>query len=270
MWKQVRTTVVAGILLSGADAVRAQAPQRIEVPRIVVRNVQQDSPEDQIFVKARRILEQVVNDPRFKAGILQGGFRGSKYRYQDGTVEDKSPQQVWNIIRCGIERPVRSGLTPDRQIDLEVLLVPKTRPTVGSTFLGQLPIRTGYWFVNAAIANDDGVSLARHMMHEWMHVAGFFHYPSNSARGDVPYRVGELVKEIAGMLRLEAAVSVQSQTMGLEADRWRAQVELMTENSLLGDLLEDAEDQLEVGGDERRGARIPISDGIPVDAPCRP
>ena len=33
-------------------------------------------------------------------------------------------------------------------------------------------------------------------MHEWLHVAGFIHFPNNSARDDVPYTLGKIVREI--------------------------------------------------------------------------
>jgi hypothetical protein len=33
-------------------------------------------------------------------------------------------------------------------------------------------------------------------MHEWMHLAGFFHWPDNKARGDAAYVAGRLVREM--------------------------------------------------------------------------
>lgn len=274
MLSQFRTAIIAGVLISGADGVGAQVPAQINVPRIEVRNVARDSKEDRIFAAAREVLAEVVNDSRFRTRIVGGSgqqpmqFTASMFRHRNGTVESKNPEQVWKIIQCGIERPPTGSATGDREIDLQVLLVPKRRPTVGSTVLGKFPIRTGYWFVNSAIASNDAVSLARHMMHEWLHVAGFFHYPSNSARGDVPYKVGELVREIAKELRHEAlAAATAKELSSVDAERWRARATLLTENELLASLLDDADDELEISTEEWN-ATLGGSDRSSERAPC--
>jgi hypothetical protein len=256
--------------------VDAPVPAQINVPRIEVRNVARDSREDRIFAAAREVLAEVVNDSRFRTRIVGGSgqqpmqFTASMFRHRDGTVESKNPAQIWNIIRCGIERPPTGLAAGDREIDLQVLLVPKRRPTVGSTVLGKFPIRTGYWFVNSAIASNDAVSLARHMMHEWLHVAGFFHYPSNSARGDVPYKVGELVREISKELRDEALAAERSSGDNfVEAKKWRDRAVLLTENELLASLLDDAEDELEIS-EEEWNTPLAEPDRASVDAACGP
>jgi hypothetical protein len=129
-----------------------------------------------------------------------------------------------------------------------MVLVPKKRPTVGSTTLGRNPVRTGYWFINAAAQRSDAVSVARHMMHEWLHIAGFYHYPNNSARGDVPYALGDLVREILSNRTVrEAAETDPALTNDPVLAAMTTRALNLGEDPLLSELLDEVEDQVEIG-----------------------
>jgi len=43
--------------------------------------------------------------------------------------------------------------------------------------------------------------MARHLMHEWMHVAGFFHAGDGADQDDVAYEIGDVVRKLAKDLR---------------------------------------------------------------------
>jgi len=100
------------------------------------------------------------------------------------------PDEVIRLIAAGAER----GTQPDGKIGLRVKLDTLPAGVVGSTELGMLPFRTAIWFVDGCHEQGDVISLARHFIHEWLHVAGFYHYPDNQARGDVPYVIGDIVR----------------------------------------------------------------------------
>jgi len=143
----------------------------------------------------------VLNDAGFIKELPNLRYSARSFRTVDGQSIEADTARVRQIVSTGRER-YNSCTAPtprpdkDGQLDIDLVLVPKNRPTVGSTVLGKQPVRTGYWFVNAAAAVDNGVGIARHLMHEWLHIAGFFHAGGNKARGDVPYAVGDLVSRI--------------------------------------------------------------------------
>jgi hypothetical protein len=99
-------------------------------------------------------------------------------------------------VRAGCER----GTEPDGTIDLWLELIDLPAPSsgkqvLGSTALGTTPTRTARWFVDLCAERGDAVNLAGHLLHEWAHVSGFYHWPDNTARGDVAYVLGRLVRE---------------------------------------------------------------------------
>lgn len=145
-----------------------------------------------IAAEACRLLESALNHPSFAAKVKSSRYIATWH--WDGTSQDvrKTPDEVLMYILNGAE----TGTSNDMEVDLEVELVQLKRGIVGETTLGKQPIHTGYWFINNCIAAGDPVSLAAHFMHEWMHIAGFYHRGGNDARDDVAYVIGNLVQEI--------------------------------------------------------------------------
>lgn len=234
------------------DAVVAPTPTKVKLD---LRGSVTDE-QKHIMELGRNYLEKAINDPSFGERLLKLKFTSTRFRKSNGIVEEKSNEDILKIIREGIERPNRNDEPkPKNQIELRVVLVPKKKPTVGSTVLGKLPIRTGYWFVNAAARRPDAVSIARHLMHEWLHVAGFYHYPDNSARGDVPYEVGSLVRDLLhqnNKLRKSATEeSLKSLLFGEPfAQQMISQAEALGEDSVMGMWLDEAEDETDIGDED--------------------
>ena len=100
--------------------------------------------------------------------------------------------RIYRCIRSGRER----GTATDGEIDLAVRLAELPEGVVGETTPGKLPFRTARWFIQGCVEDDDVVSPACHFIHEWLHVAGFYHSPDNKARGDVSYLVGDIVRDL--------------------------------------------------------------------------
>lgn len=145
-----------------------------------------DAAARSLFEKARELLEQALNHPEFAARVGGADYRESRYRRADGTRTEVAPSDIHPLI-------VASG---EGRIMLEVVLVEKPSGVLGSTELGRQPIHTATWFASGCAESGDSISLARHLIHEWLHVAGFYHYPGNRARKDVPYNVGEIVQDL--------------------------------------------------------------------------
>lgn len=137
-------------------------------------------------------LQEALNHEEIALRIANAHYKETRFRSADGVVASIQPEQIWGYIKSGRER----GSAEDGVINVAVRLARKPDGILGSTTPGKLPWETAYWFVNTCLRNDDPISLARHFIHEWLHVAGFFHYPNNKARDDVPYNVGAIVETL--------------------------------------------------------------------------
>lgn len=151
-----------------------------------------NAPQEDIIERSRVQLERAVNHPDFKQRILDAPYRETRFRDRRGRETDKSPEEIAAIILSGLER----GTGEDGEIDLAIKLGNIAYPTVGLTVPGRLPFKTAYWFVDGCVRANDTVSPARHMIHEWLHVAGFVHLHHDGVRDDVPYLVGGIVREL--------------------------------------------------------------------------
>lgn len=159
-----------------------------------------------IVQQACALLQRALNHPTFSDKVKNASYTATWRKGPGGASAQIVPAQIPQLILNGLEL----STAPDFEIDLHIKLVRLRRGIVGSTPLGAFPIGTSYWFINSCIAEDDAVGLAAHFMHEWMHVAGFYHRGSNRARGDVAYRLGEIV---ATILRVDLAVPNGSVSM---------------------------------------------------------
>lgn len=144
------------------------------------------------------MLETALNHPNFAARMAVATYKETRWADRNKKVFHVAPNKVIEYILSGRERDT----SDDQEIDLEITLKyyrppRRLRPgTVGKTTLGRQPIHTAYWFIDGCIERNDLISPARHFIHEWLHVVGFFHWPNNSARGDVPYVVGDIVRRV--------------------------------------------------------------------------
>lgn len=146
--------------------------------------------QEAIARRACEALQQAVNHPDFAGRVAGASYRETRLRRADRSWTSVPPAEVYGYIASGAEM----GTSGDATIDIEVHL--RTMSSVGSTALGRLPFSTAFWFINECIEENDPISLASHFMHEWLHVAGFYHHPDNGARGDVPYVVQAIVADL--------------------------------------------------------------------------
>lgn len=138
-------------------------------------------------------LKLAVNSTDFQKAVLAAQYEHTRFRESgpNGKIVTKTKQEILAIILKGVERDGAE----DEKMKLDIRLKDLPKGTVGSTRLGsEGPINTSFWFVDKCVEGDDTISMAGHLAHEWMHKAGFPHYPNNSARGDVPYVIGNLAR----------------------------------------------------------------------------
>lgn len=143
--------------------------------------------------EACRLLENALNDPAFPADVLAAHYRETRFADGSGAWRSVPVSDIVDMVFDGVER----GTEVDGVIDLQVDLDTFRRGILGSTTPGVLPFRTAYWFINDCIKYGEPAELSGHFMHEWLHVCGFYHWPDNSARDDVAYNLGNIVRGLA-------------------------------------------------------------------------
>jgi len=154
--------------------------------------------QEKITIDACNLLEQALNHSTFPQKVQQAEFKASWHQSPERRDIQLTNDEVLKLILSGKEQSSEN----DYEIDLHIRYK-KLRhwykpwsSTIGSTNLGKFPICTSYYFVNDCIKNADPISLAAHFMHEWLHVAGFYHHGGNDARDDVAYVIGNIVHDI--------------------------------------------------------------------------
>jgi hypothetical protein len=158
-----------------------------------------DEKHEEIIRAGGRILQAVLKREEFGKEVLAADFSGGRFfRARDGKVTRKDNSDILKIIQMGQER----STTGDGILTMKIELRPHRRGVVGSAKLGNQPIMPAYWFVEQCAARSDGISMARHLIHEWMHVAGFFHQSSGPGQDDVPYEIGNIVRKLAKQLAI--------------------------------------------------------------------
>lgn len=166
---------------------------------VALRSLNAAGPKQTTLIRrAVALLERAVNSEEFIPRVRAAGYRRTEFLNRDGTQITATVDQIVSVLQNGRERDTGN----DGEIDLEISLADLRAPSpawpgvVGQTSTGHQPITTAYWFINGCLQHDDAISPARHFLHEWLHIAGFIHFPDNSARNDPPYLIGEIVQEI--------------------------------------------------------------------------
>ncbi len=160
--------------------------------KVTLYDVLDASPaEADLAQRAAAALAAALNHPDFAGLVAAAPYSGTWF--SDGRRSwSVPPAEVYAFIASGAER----GTGKDEEVDLAVRLDSMPAGVIGSTTPGVLPFRTARWFILGCIEERDLVSPACHFIHEWLHVAGFYHQPDNRARGDVAYLVGDIVADL--------------------------------------------------------------------------
>lgn len=160
-----------------------------------------DAAQRQFIERAVALLGAAAGAPDFLAAFARAEYVETRWAPAEGPERCFTPVQIATRIGEGRER----GCCADQSLDFHLAIAddlsgPGSGKTVlGSTALGASPIRPARWFVErcrtALGGRGDAVNFASHLMHEWCHLSGFYHWPDNKARGDTAYVAGRLVRE---------------------------------------------------------------------------
>lgn len=162
--------------------------------KVTLHHISNAGPKQEaIAARACVLAEDALNNPDFERRVTGSTFKETRFEDAHGTTRHIPVGDLTEMIRKGGERDT----VDDAEVDLEIVLDDFPSGVLGSTSLGKLPVRTAYWFINECIKYDQPSELAGHFIHEWLHVCGFYHWPNNRARGDVPYIVGNIVRDLA-------------------------------------------------------------------------
>ena len=156
-----------------------------------------DEAQRRFIARAIGRLGEALADPGLLAAVADAAYVETRWTPLNGQWRALTGAEIAQRIAAGIERGTDPGdATLGFAFELADLPGPETgHPVLGSTALGCQPIHPARWFVDRCRAAGDAINLASHFMHEWMHLAGFYHWPDNKARGDAAYVVGRLVRE---------------------------------------------------------------------------
>lgn len=142
---------------------------------------------------AKRTIDSIryaLNHPDFKSLLLSRKFRELKFQPPGGELLSLTPEEAYEKLQDGAEL----GGTKDGVITIKVRLA-NTR-SVGYWNPGDDYFTTSYRTINRSISSGSNSGLAANFIHEWCHVAGFRHYPNNSARDDMAYHTGSIVSRL--------------------------------------------------------------------------
>ena len=141
-------------------------------------------------------LGEALADASFLSRVACADYTETRWTPLHGQWRAMTGREIAHLIERGVERGGEADGVLQFRFALADLPGPESGKTVlGSTALGCQPIHPARWFVDRCLAAGDAVNLASHFMHEWMHLAGFYHWPDNKARGDAAYVAGRLVRE---------------------------------------------------------------------------
>ena len=162
--------------------------------KVTLRSLLNAGPKQtEIAHRACALAESALNDTAFRERVVSAYYKETRFEDANEDWWSVPIDALTDMILTGSER----GTEADGEVDLEVVLEEFREGVIGSTALGNFPIRTAYGFINECIEYNQPADLAGHFVHEWLHVCGFYHWPNNSARNDVAYNVGAIIRDIA-------------------------------------------------------------------------
>ena len=146
--------------------------------------------QEALALKAVQGIERAINHPDFKKTLIERRWDALMFRKPGGDLRELTPEEAYEKLISGAEL---SGVE-DGVITIKCKL--KKRSDVGGWMPYDDHFETAYWMINREISRGSYYGLAANFIHEWCHIAGFWHYPNNSARYDMPYNTGSAVAEI--------------------------------------------------------------------------
>lgn len=147
------------------------------------------------------LMSEFVNDPVSLKRIRSETY-GTTYRSGESNIAEKTvatAEQLEYDVTYGREL----GTAPDARIELQVVVKNLEAGNLAVVRWLQKVIETDYEFFSGCVERGDAVSLASLWLHEWVHVAGYWHVSGGDIT-DMPYKMESLVKAWATAVHPEA------------------------------------------------------------------
>lgn len=142
--------------------------------------------------KSASLLAEIINHNKFQAAVAAAKFSYCVLIDEYGRAREVGNEKVLEIINTGQEWKS----VPDSNINLLVNIKKLRRKVVGAVYPPSPVINTNTLFFDYWMRSDDVLSLAAHWLHEWLHVAGFYHRGGSVDENDLNYRVGKIAVEV--------------------------------------------------------------------------
>lgn len=153
----------------------------------------ESTPEQLEFAKkAASLLAEIINHKKFQSAIESAKFSYCVLVDEHGRAQQVGNEKVLEIINAGQEWKS----APDSNLNLSVDIKKLRRKVVGVVHPPSPVITTNTRFFNYWVSINDSLSLAAHWLHEWLHVAGFYHKGGAVDENDLNYMVGKIAVEV--------------------------------------------------------------------------
>jgi hypothetical protein len=170
------------------------------MPKVILNSLINASNAQRLFAeKAVSILQQIVNHPSFQEEVSSWNYSTREFRNDSDDYEDFDNERIWAIISGGKELYQPANQEINLQCKFERW--DKYPKAVGEVIPPYPLITTNIIWLDMFMSERDPLSLAAHWMHEWMHVAGFYHPEEEELQWeDVAYSIGNIVVSVGRLI----------------------------------------------------------------------
>jgi hypothetical protein len=186
------------------------------MPKIILNSLNNATTQQVEFAEtAVSILQQIVNHQLFQEDVSSWNYQFRKYWDDSGNIIEADNQKVWEIVSSGKER----NQLANQEINLkcEFKKLDDSGKVMGRVIPPHPLITTNTIWLDWVMENNNPLSLAAHWMHEWMHVAGFYHPKKDSLRReDVTYSVGKIALAVGRSILGKGQKSASVLNLGKE------------------------------------------------------
>ncbi|HKG90862.1 MAG TPA: amidohydrolase family protein [Gemmatimonadaceae bacterium] len=169
------------------------------MPKVALEKFDDATPPQRTFAdRAVELLESIVNNAEFPKLIRQAQYSNTYRAVSTTVLAVTTKDQIAEIVRDGLEFPPTPGGQPTIELNVGFDDTLPAKQLAEVTRFTKL-IRANPDHFTKWHAENNALNLAALLMHEWMHVAGFFHLPG-AGTSDVAYVLGKIVVSLGRTL----------------------------------------------------------------------
>ncbi|MBA3578973.1 MAG: hypothetical protein H0W42_03210 [Gemmatimonadaceae bacterium] len=215
------------------------------MPQVVLHSLANATVEGKdLAARAVALMQRIIDDPQFLDSVRTDPYAYSGRMLDSGGYSPSTDNETIAQIIAGGKEITK---VPDGVIDLTIKIrsFVFSPDTMGSVIPPAPLISTNKRFFRTWIDRDDVKSVAAHWIHEWMHVAGFYHEDASGDSRDVPYWTGQIAYKLgADLLGESAAVSLDDPDFGstylaIASQRTCSTTRVVTSQDVFGDAADE-------------------------------